>query len=169
MWEGVLIMEREIKFRAMSLSNVHWNPKWVYGYLFKTPLTAENFEADSFQSGKNRWCISTDEGVVYEIDIKSLSQFTGLKDKKGKEIYAASDIFKFTYLEELDKKIELIGIFTFSEEDLRYEIDVYGNIRYLCLSYIGNGVFSDFEIIGTKQENPELLDLRCQWARKYCL
>lgn len=87
-----------------------------------------------------------------------IMQYTGLKDKNGTEIYSDCDIFKFKYLEQLDKEIELTGSFTFNEDDLRYEIDIYGHDRYIVLNYIGNGIFFDFEIIGTKQENPELLN-----------
>src|SRR5690348_1346033 len=78
---------REIRFRARSLDNGGFGTKWVFGHLFKTPLTAENFEADSFQSGKNRWCIATPHGVVYEIDPATVGQFTGKKDKNGIDIY----------------------------------------------------------------------------------
>jgi hypothetical protein len=85
-------------------------------------------------------------------------QFTGLKDKNGKEIYYDSDIFKFKFLAELHKPIDLIGIFRFNEDELRAEIDIFNNDNYSCLFFISNGQFYGFEIIGTEQENPELLE-----------
>ena len=116
-----------------------------------------------------RWDALSDE-MLYGVDIENDTlrqldgdndqvylQYTGLTDKNGKEIYANSDIFKFKYLKELHNPIDLTGIFTFNHDDLRYEIDIIGNKEYTCLCYVGNGIFYDFEIIGTKQENPELL------------
>jgi hypothetical protein len=75
---------------------------------------------------------------------------------EGKKFYNDSDILKFKYLEELNKEIDLIGSFHFNRDDLSYEIDIYNNERYICLNYVGNGIFRDFEKIGTIQENPEL-------------
>lgn len=79
----------EIKFRAKIVNRDH---KWVYGYYFITPLTEENIECDIkdghfFLTGKRRHCIATEHGVVYEIDPKTLGQFTNATDSNGKEIY----------------------------------------------------------------------------------
>lgn len=65
---------------------------WVSGYYFKTPLTAENFEADSFSSGVNRHCISNDIGVVFEIDPSTLCRYTGIEDIYENDIVEGNPI-----------------------------------------------------------------------------
>jgi uncharacterized phage protein (TIGR01671 family) len=84
---------------------------------------------------------------------------TGRKDKKGKEIYYGSDIVKFKVqiLSLIPKYIELIGIFHFHEDELRTEIEIFGHPDYTTLWY-DYITMNNFEIIGTVQENPELLD-----------
>lgn len=65
---------KEINFKGKRIDT----GDWVSGYYFKTPLTAENFTADSFSSGINRHCISNADGVVFEIDPTTLSEYTGI-------------------------------------------------------------------------------------------
>ena len=66
---------REIKFRAMSLNTKHW----VYGELH---LMCKHPH------------IHTGVGMTEPIDISTIGQFTGLKDKDGREIYEG-DILRF--------------------------------------------------------------------------
>lgn len=144
---------REIKFRGWATDR----QKWVYGYLFKTPLTAENFEADSFQVGKVRWCISTEYGVVYEIDIASLGQITGMKDKNGAEIYE-KDIVRTKHKGEISawvvQWIENAGRFVFTKnindkDALSIHVAAERERREKQVAII--------EKIGNLFENPELL------------
>jgi hypothetical protein len=81
----------------------------------------------------------------------------GLKDINEREIYADSSIVKFTYVDAVDGSYDMIGVFTYNDIELRYEIDIYNQLKFTCLSYISNGKFGPFEIIGTMQEKPELL------------
>lgn len=87
-------------------------------------------------------------------------EYVGLEDKNNKKIYADCDIFKFKLTEELHESIELIGVMTFNDIELRYEINVYSkdHPNYVCLCYQSNGQMYDFEIIGNIYENPELLE-----------
>lgn len=120
---------REIKFRAWDketkkmcyLSNPHWSLS--FGYNGKA-------EVYNLQNGSG--------GNEYE-----LMQFTGLKDKNGKEIYEG-DILKESAAREYmgsvifeDGVFEISGILTALRQ---HTIDHYG-----------------FEIIGNIYENPDLL------------
>lgn len=68
------------------------------------------------------------------------------KDKHGNEIKEGQK-FKFKFLKELHNPIELIGSFDWHDDELRYEIDIHDNDEYVCLSFVGNGVMFDFELL----------------------
>lgn len=86
-----------------------------------------------------------------------IMQYIGLPDKNGVEIYEGFRC-KFKYIEKLHEHIELVGVFNYNLDELRYEIDIEGSEHYKCLSYISNGQMYDFEVIGNIHENPELLE-----------
>jgi hypothetical protein len=67
-------------------------------------------------------------------------------DMYGKPI-RKGDKFKFKYKKELHNNIELIGSFDWCEDELRYEIDIWDNEEYVCLSYVGNGIMFEFELL----------------------
>ena len=94
--------------------------------------------------------VQLNSGAIVFQEKDNIQEFVGLKDSHGKKIYEGRDIFKFKYLEELHKPIELIGKFVFGE-DLSFEIEIITNTpyseKYVVLHYINNGVFYDFEII----------------------
>jgi hypothetical protein len=69
-----------------------------------------------------------------------------INDKNGKTIIEGQK-FKFKLLKEVNKSIELIGSFSWNQDELRYDIDVWENEEYDCLNYVGNGFMYDFEII----------------------
>lgn len=98
------------------------------------------------------------ESLVRSWDNKDavLMKYTGLKDKNDKEIYEG-DIFTFDFVKELNNSIPLIGSFDWHNDELRYEIDVHNQEEYLCLSYCGNPVMQNFEVIGNMYEHPSLL------------
>ena len=68
------------------------------------------------------------------------------KDKNGKPI-RVGEKFKFKFLKTPNAFIEFTGSFDWHEDELRYEIDIWDDDQYVCLSYLPNGVMYDFELL----------------------
>ena len=113
--------EREIKFRV-----------WEYEaeeFLYLDP-NKEDFDS--------KWLKNDEQSVC--------QQYTGLKDKKGKEIYEGDIILEDQFVEWINK------------EDARFdqEYGCYGiqNGKYNLIAYSED---EDFEVIGNIYENRDLL------------
>lgn len=142
---------REIKFRAWDRFKKRWvyitlhpsNVQWASSTYTSQHLSAKNVTSDA-------------EGVVFD-NLEPWLQFTGLKDKNGKEIYEGDII-------EYDKDFQ--GKPFLDDDGWRFEIG------FSCGSFLlldpydtgERGGFSGFylhtpalAVIGNVWENPELL------------
>ena len=138
---------REIKFRAWDVED----KQWYYFVLHSSKKDMEKADHINFA------------GTIYHylytvrLDYKSWGQFTGLKDRKGKEIYEGDILktkvyplksFEVYWREEcasfsmIDRKDGHIELFKFSNVSLK-NIEIIGNI---------------FEGALPKYKNPELLN-----------
>ena len=136
---------REIKFRAWNLKD--YAEKEDDFYAPKNTMVSW----DIIQSDRNHWLDNSLFGTKFII-----MQYTGLKDKNGKEIYEG-DIWKM----EIPKEDggDAYGTIIFHEGCfMRVEGQgQYGSEQLQWDSDFGTGVVSDMKIIGNIYENPELL------------
>lgn len=145
-------MDREVKFRG----KVKGTNKWVYGgyykHLKRTPSPiGDSIKEDDYlhliiTSGFSDWGMPK-QLEYYEVDEKTVGQYTGLKDKNGKEI-CEGDILLYSsnYKTVVNYKN---GAF----------VRNYGNSNTYLLydSFIEDEYLVDYEIIGNIYDNSELL------------
>ena len=130
---------REIEFRGKFL---YGDKEWKYG---------------EFHHG----CIESDRN--YDIDLNTLGQYTGLKDKNGKKIFEGDII----HIEEEN----LYGLICF--ENCQWYVYYYGWIDKEGIGYVYDIVNENpladelltnenkiwLSVVGNKYDNPELLEV----------
>ena len=147
---------REIKFRGLCLSH---GIKWYYGLLFKS-------------GAEGQWTeIQTDSGATFIVDDETVGQFTGLKDKNGREIYE-NDITEL----EVDGNIrrfvvkikiivrELVSHPSFFEETAKVAItgvvfEWNGFELFPCVDENGQVDNEKMVVVGNIYEHPHLLEV----------
>lgn len=135
---------RTIKFRGKRLSN----GEWAYGSYVS--------HKDFF--GEIKTGIIDKEGNVFEINPVTVGQYTGLKDKNGKEIYEG-DIFKDSS-GVLRTVFRVPGGLAFEENPVAFGYDHRAPVYpYSPLAESQNEAWISqcCEVIGNIHDNPELL------------
>ena len=120
---------REYKFRGMTGTTE--GKKWVYGYLYKIK---------SFFSENYQYFIKNEHLQETSVDEETIGQYTGLKDKNGKEIYEGDVVQQFDIKEN--------GIIEYK----------YGQFGINCLGMFWNIHPTKLEVIGNIYDNKNLLE-----------
>ncbi|MCM1170200.1 MAG: YopX family protein [Bacteroides sp.] len=129
-------MKREIKFRGRSLSG-----EWLYGDLVCRCGDVHVFPEDGVDSIDN-----------YEVDPDTVGQYTGLKDKNGREIYEGDILNNYDEPNPLvvkwDEGGSRFGLFNLDDD---CESD-FTSVE------VRLGLVVDAEVVGNIHDNPELLE-----------
>lgn len=128
---------RDIIFRGKAIGETQ---KWIYGDLhtIESPLVSIAIIPESIK----------DIGFCAYVDPDTVSQFTGLCDDKGNKIFEGDIVkfiikFRYTNIER-----EQIGVVEFNE----------GGFNPVRRAYDRGVTLLDYEVIGNKWDNPELLE-----------
>ena len=141
------------KFRGKEINT----GKWVYGGLFKEPAPPQCFEKtleDKYWIVYPNPKYMPDWNLPYQmvrtdVDKDTIGQYTGLKDKNGKEIYEG-DIVQAVFADKEEPEIKSVVVY------------VEAAACYMVIANNGDewelGYLDEIEKIGNKWDNPELLE-----------
>lgn len=140
---------REIKFRGYAVEKMV-NGQWLYGSGVGCIEYAEHYAKEI---GRDKdWHLYTESGAI-QVHEKSIGQYTGLKDKNGKEIYEGDVVESVTLINGYICN----GIVIF--ENGKFLVDIKQ------APFSRDGFKSEFDerirkytVIGNIYENPELLE-----------
>lgn len=126
-------MNKEIKFRGKRLGN----SEWVYGsYISFNDWIEEEVRHNQ---------IADRAGYVYDVDPETIGEFTGLKDKNGREIYEGDIVC-------LGDTKRRTGVIVRSETEPAFVLEV--NDTAFDLYYRNQ---HRYEVVGNIHDTPELL------------
>ncbi len=154
-------MNREIKFRGKAKCGIeeleeqgfeHENG-WIYGTYLDGYIVNGVVESTDEYIAIENWC---------PVKIKTVGQYTGLKDKNGKEIYEG-DIIKSLYAnckknEHIEKVVFFDGCFKAESANGGFFAKITGQGSPMPLPFGKTAYMVECEIIGNIHDNSDLLE-----------
>jgi uncharacterized phage protein (TIGR01671 family) len=150
---------REYKFRGKRVDN----GEWIYGSFIKAPndeyckafISIDDYLMRDIDSINNDKSYLNFVGKFFEVIPETVGEYTGLKDKNGKEIYEG-DLVTAEWYDYEEPNHDTTGEVIFNQGWMSYCI--WNESDKTMNDMNGQGYYHwDIEIIGNIYENPELM------------
>ncbi|MEK4355177.1 YopX family protein [Paenibacillus sp. FSL R5-0475] len=141
-------MIREPKYRGYSIENKSWH--YGFGWCLDG-LTDECKQRENIED----YAVLYTESSPVKCDLKSMGEYTGLKDKNGREIYKG-DVLDGSWINPMSQE-KVIRHYKVTFDKGKYNAELIGHHPYgSTMLYFEN---ENAEVIGTIYENPELIEV----------
>lgn len=151
---------RKIKFRGKRMDN--W--KWVYGNLIGEDFITEDDFGEDYSPDYGPRDLRVFE--VFAVAPPSIGQFTGLKDKKDKEIYEGdimysefsdgSSGYSLIGWNEREALFGMMDAYSYQSKQEGYNFAEFQN--YVLIAHLQKALIC--EVVGNIYDNPELLNVK---------
>lgn len=140
-------MQREIKFRGKRVDN----GEWVYGKLLESNFNKHIITMVNTINGEKICSI-----MAYVVIPETVGQYTGLKDKNGKEVYIG-DIVRCLEVSNTRTDEYISEIFEEECEVLVHDSRTSDTPLVIFFPHPNQIPLTEIEVLGNIYENPELL------------